>query len=89
MLQNKTNEHVVEGVSTKRQRENIRLPELHIGNSRLAGPSLRFRNRICGHVNRRESSLETPLRERDRLCANTASCFKHHVVGRISSVGVQ
>jgi hypothetical protein len=80
---------MVKGLSAKRQRVNIRLPELYIGNSGMAGPSLRFRNRICGQVNRRESSLGAPLSERDRLCSDTAPCFKHYAAGRISSVAVQ
>src|ERR1700693_4176598 len=60
MLQDETDEDVVEGFGGERQGEDVRLLELHIGESRRVRLSLGFRDRVRGDINRRKSRARAP-----------------------------
>jgi hypothetical protein len=60
VLQDKANENVVEGFWGEGQGEDIRLLELHIGDSRRVRRPFGLRYRVRGDINRRESCVPTP-----------------------------
>src|SRR5262249_6497091 len=78
-----------EGLRVERQGEDVRLPELHVGESGQVGPSPGFCNRVCGDINRRESGIRTPPGKGYRLSADAAPDLKHNTAGGVCRVGVQ
>ena len=77
VLQDETDENVVEGLGIEGQGEDVRLPELHVGESGPVGPSPGFGDRLCGEIDRRESRIRTPLGQGDRLGADAAPNLEH------------
>ena len=73
VLQDETDENVVEGLGIEGQGEDVRLPELDVGESSPVGPSLGFGDRLCGDINRREARITTPLGQGDRLRADAGT----------------
>jgi hypothetical protein len=89
VLQDETDEGVVERLSFEWQGEDVRLQELHVAKSSLLGPPPGLRDRIRGEINRREPRIRAPRREGDRLGADATSNLQHHAAGWVRGVGVQ
>ena len=89
VLQDETDEDVVEGLGLEGQGEDVRLPELDVGESGLVGPSPGFGDRLCGDVNRREARTGAPLGQGDRLGADAAPDLEHPAPARVGGVGMQ
>src|SRR6266478_9663219 len=66
VLQDETDEDVVEGFGGEGQSEDVRLLELHIGDSRRVRLPPGFRERLRRDINRRESCASAALSESDR-----------------------
>jgi hypothetical protein len=89
VLENEADENMVERLGREGQSEDVGLPELHVGESGGVGPPLGFGERVCGEINRHESSIWAAPGERDRLGADAASGFEHEAPARVCGVGVQ
>src|SRR6266566_8002529 len=61
VLQDETDEDVVEGFGGEGQSEDVRLLELHVRDFRRVRLSPRFREGVLGDINRRESCPRAPL----------------------------
>ncbi len=61
VLQNKTDKHVIEGFGGKGQGEDVRLPELEIGESRHVHCPFGFLDRVGGHINRGKVCIRAAL----------------------------
>ena len=89
VLQDETDENVVEGLGVEGQGEDVRLLELHVGESGPVGPSPGLGDRLCGDINRREARIGAPLGQGDRLGADAAPNLEHPAPARVSGVGMQ
>jgi len=61
MLQDETDEDMIERFRGEGQGKDVRLVEPHIGDSRRLGRPLGFGERVRGDVNGRESRVRAPL----------------------------
>jgi len=80
---------MVEGLALERQSEDVRLPELNVRESSRVGPSLSFGDRVCGDINRHESSIWATPGQGERLGADAASSLEHEASARVCGVGVE
>lgn len=81
--------NVVEGRGGEGQSEDIRLPELYVGESSLADSAPGFEERVSRDIDRREVSIRASAGQGDRLGTNTAPGLQHPAPGRVCGVGVQ
>lgn len=65
------------------------MAELHVGEPRPVGPSLRFDDRICRDVDRHEASVWASLGQSDRLGTDAAPSLEHRAPAGVDGVGVQ
>ena len=83
VLQDEAYENVVEGFWGVGQGEDVRLLELHVGDSCCVRRPFGLRDRVRGDIKRRESCVPTALSQGDRLSSNATSCFENHASGRV------
>jgi hypothetical protein len=89
VFQDEADEDVVERPVGEGQGEDVRLPELHVGQPRKAGPALSLGERVRGDVDRHESRTRALPGQGDRLRADAAAHFEDDAPGGVSGVGVQ
>src|SRR5947209_4077159 len=74
--QDETDEDMVEGLRGERQGEDVRLLELHVGETSRVRLGLSFGNGGCGDVNRDDACARAVAGERYRLGAGTTPGLK-------------
>lgn len=89
VLQDETDEDVLEGLGGKGQVEDVPLLELHIPQPGGLGPAPGFGDGLRGDIHRREAGIRAPSSQGDRLGADAASGLQHRACGWVGGVGVQ
>jgi hypothetical protein len=89
VFQDETDEHVVKGPGGEGQREDVRLPELHIDQPGEAGHAPGLGQRVRGDVDRHEPRTRASPGQGERLRADPAPRLEHDAPGGVSGVGVQ
>jgi hypothetical protein len=89
VLQDEADEDVVEAAVGEGQGEDVRLPELDVGQPRKVGPALSLGERVRVHVDRHESCTGALPGQGERLGTDAAAHFEDDAPGGVSGVGVQ
>src|SRR5215470_5693834 len=89
MLQHEAHEEMVEGGGAERQPEEVRLHELHVGQTRLHHLALCCGDGAEGEVDRDDPGTRAPAGKRDRLGADATSGFQDEAAVRVGGVGME
>jgi hypothetical protein len=89
VLQHEADEDVVERPGVEGQREDVRLPQLYVGEPGLLDPSPGLGDRLRREVDRDEPGIGAAPAEGDRLGADAAAGLEHRAPAGVGGVVLQ